>query len=284
MNIRFSAVAAIVCAFSVVGAYGADEENVAQVYEMTITVKTTQAKKGKVSASSNPFVDGADTVLYRKQSTEKWRGLVWGCSCEAVLGLWQKMPGGGVAGAVVWNTSKPYDIVLLDNMSWHVLNAIGLKGNDVECAWTIGESTDSSNAFLAFSGFGTLALATEKVDGALELNGCGSNLKSARGSVAGWIPGPFFVTAGRAAVCTFCGVSEEGTDDSLEIAEAWMYCPCSDIETLELTSVSGSWTISYNAKLSKSLMSKTSILDVYSKFPSSVKTAVAAKIAEVEAE
>ena len=282
MNIKLSiATAALVCSTAV---FGGGDEDIAQVYDISITVKTTQAKKGKLTASTNPFVAETSTVIYRKQASEKWSGLVWGCGCETSLGVWRQLPQGGVSGVVVWNTKKPYDIILLDDMSWHVLNAIGVKGNEVECAWTIGESINTSSAFLAFSGFGTISLATEKVDGSLEIIECASTLKNVRGNVAGWMQGPTLMTSGRRAVCTFCGVVEEGTEDSVEVAEAWPYCPCTDIDSTELTSVSGTWTLKLNASLSKALLSKTSILEVYKKFPASVSAAVAAKIATVSEE
>ena len=44
--------------------------------------------------------------------------------------------------------------------------------------------------------------------------------------------------------------------------------------------VSGTWTLKYNASLSKALMKNDSILAVYKKFPSNVEYAVAEKIAE----
>ena len=226
----------------------------AQVYDIKITVKTTVAVKGKLSPKKNPFVtDGSTSIIYRKQGSKTWKGVVWGCDCETVFGKWGTLPGNSevVAGAVIWNTKKPYDIILLGDMNWHVMNAIDQKGDSCECAWTIGESTDMSDAFLSFAGFGKLKLKTVKDDGNLTLDGCGSYLTSVSGNVSGWMPAPQIETPGRAAICTFCGVIDEGEDATSETAEAWNHCPCLDEGARDFTAVSGTWSIKYNASLSK---------------------------------
>lgn len=255
----------------------------AQVYEIKVTVKTTVANKGKLSPKKNPFVtDGSTGIIYRKQVSQTYKGITWGCDCETIFGVWGTLPGNSkvVAGSVIWNTKKPYDIILLDDMHWHVMNAIDKNGDKCECAWTIGESTDTSSAFLSFAGFGNLKLKTVKDDdGDLVLDGCGSYLTSVNGNASGWMPAPRIETPGRAAICTFCGVIQEGEDASSETAEAWSHCPCLDDTERDFTAVSGTWSIKYNASLSKKLASSTSILDVYKSFPASVKTAVAEKIA-----
>ena len=258
----------------------------AQVYEIKVTVKTTTAKKGRLSPSKNPFVeDGSESVIYRKQASQTWKGVVWGCDCESALGGWEVLGDGDsatVTGAVVWDTRRPYDIVLLDDMRWHVLNAIDTAGTKCEGAWTIGESTDDSSAFLSFAGFGTLKLRTSREDGRLELDGCGSYISSISGSVSGWMPAPTYETAGRAAVCTFCGVVDAGEEGRVDTAEAWNYCPCLDVGDRDFSAVTGSWSLKYSAALSQKLSKATSIVDVYSKFPASVKAAVEAKIKEVK--
>lgn len=249
----------------------AEETKSAQLYDIKITVKTTVAKNGKLSPNSNPFVYESGTVIYRTQGSRKWTGVVWGCECDAISGEWKVINelGGSVAGCVIWDGKSPNDILFMDNITWRLLNAIDTKGTKCEASWTIGNSSDVSKAFLAFSGFGTLSLA----------NGCLSYVKSLSGNVAGWMPAPAYVTKGTPMVCTFCGISDPGSSDSYESALAWDYCPCDELGDSDNTAVSGTWSLKYNASLSKKLSEKASILDVYTKFPASVKNQVAAKIA-----
>ena len=280
-------IAAFAAALFAAPAFAAEEyEAAAQVYDLTVSIKTTQAAKAKLSPKKNPFItDGTVQTVYRKQGTQKWTGVLWGCECEAVMGQWGLINGGStVAGAAIWNTKKPYDVVLVGDIAWHVLNAFDTTGAKIEGAWTIGESTDTSAAFLSFAGFGTLSLNTEKdEDKNLTLENCGSYIKSISGNVSGWMPAPFVEVTGRAARCTFCGVVDEGTEDTYETAEAWNYCPCIELDGNAVTAVSGTWTLKYNAKNSKTLKQKTSITEVY-KFPSSILPYINEKIAEVTGE
>jgi len=278
-------IAAAVAVSCVAVSHGNETLPEAQVYEVKVTVKTTVANKGVLSPKKNPFVlDGTSSIIYRKQGSQTWKGLIWGCDCETIFGIWGTLPGNNevVSGVAIWNAKKPYDIVLLDDMHWHVMNAIDQQGTKCECAWTIGESTDTSSAFLSFAGFGTLKLKTIKEEGNLVLDGCGSYINSVSGSVSGWMPAPRIETAGRAAICTFCGVIDEGEEGTSETAEAWNYCPCLGDTDRDFTAVSGSWSIKYSASLSKKLAGATSIIEVYKKFPSSVEMAIKEKIASIK--
>jgi hypothetical protein len=265
------------------GAWALDETELkaAQVYEIKITVKTTAAKKAKLSPKNNPFVDGdLDSIIYRAQASQKWNGVVWGCDCESVFGRWDviDMAAQSVSGCIIWNAKSPYTILFADDIQWRLLNAIDKKGNKCEGAWTIGDSSDESNAFLAFSGFGTIDVKAERIDGELENIGCNGYVKSISGNVAGWMPAPSHTTVGRPADCTFCGITDPGEDDAVDMSEAWIFCECGDIESVGFTAVSGTWSLKYSSSLSKKLSDDTSILNVYKKFPSTVKSALAVKI------
>ena len=267
-------------ALAVTGAslYGAEEEldtKAAQVYDIKVTVKTTVAKSGKLSPKKNPFMGDVETVVYRTQGSQTWTGVLWGCDCETLLGAWETVGGAGeiVSGVAIWNSKKPYSIIFLDDMKWRVLNAIDASGSKVECAWTIGDSSDESNAFLAFAGFGTLQV--------VKTGECRNAIKTLSGNVAGWMPAPTKTTPGNPGICTFCGGVIGATEATEDMSIAWDFCPCAEIGDPEFTAVSGTWSMKYNQKFSKSLSSKSSILDVYTKFPSNVKTAVAVKIAEI---
>ena len=273
-------IASLISIMGVHGVLALDETEfkAAQVYEIKITVKTTAARKAKLSPKNNPFVDGnLDSIIYRAQASQKWSGLVFGCGCEAVLGRWDVIDTTvqSVSGCIIWNAKSPYTILFADDIQWRLLNAIDKKGDKCEGAWTIGDSSDESNAFLAFSGFGTIDVKAKKE---LLSNECNVYVKSISGNVAGWMPAPSLTTVGRPADCTFCGITDPGEDDIVDMSEAWIFCECGDIESVDFTAVSGTWSLKYNSLLSKKLSSDTSILNVYKKFPTTVKSALAVKI------
>ena len=262
-------------------AVAADDDKAAQVYDVKVTIKTTTAKKSSISAAKNAFVPDTDTIVYRTQRSMTWEGVIWGCSCDAILGSWtvvnQSM--GIVAGCVIWEKKSPNSIIFDEDIHWRLLNAIDQTGTKCEGAWTIGDSSDTSNAFLSFAGFGTLVLSTEKSEGDLVVADCMSYVKIISGNVAGWMPAPYVTTVGKKGHCTFCS-AEEDEEDSQDYATAWNFCDCADFGDVDFTAVSGTWSIKYNSKLSKKLRNSTSILDVYKKFPQTVKASVAAKISE----
>ena len=256
------------------------DEKASQVYEITMTAKTTVAKSGTVSTKKNPFVAQNGTIVYRNQGTQKWKGLLWGCDCNSIKGSWQVVSESAksVSGCVIWNT-KSYEILFLDDMKWRLLNAIGATGKNCEGCWTIGDSSDNSNAFMAFSGFGTLVVNySSDLCESQSLN-CTSYIKSMSGNMAGWMPAPSITTAGTPGTCTFCGGGNAGTADETNVATAWDFCPCEEFGDYAFTAVSGTWTLKYNSSMSKKLKNYSSITDVAS-MPSSVKAQVLTKIAE----
>ena len=268
---------AAVAALGASAAFADDDEapeKEAQVYDIKVVVKTTAAKNAKLSVKKNPFIEEDAPVVFRAQASQTWQGVLWGCGCEAILGSWTTVGGGEVvAGVAIWNAKKPYSILFLDDMQWRLLNAIDATGRKVEAAWTIGDSGDDSNAFLAFAGFGTLQIETKAE--------CLSYIKTVSGNVSGWMPAPTITTPGKPGECTFCGGTVGQTDDEVERAVAWDFCECENMGDQEFTAVSGTWNFKYNKSLSSKLSKDTSILNVYKKFPTDIKTAIAAKIAEV---
>lgn len=259
----------------------ADSEREAQVYDLTISVKTTVAKSGKLSPKSNKFLLDEETVVYRAQGTQKWKGLVWGCDCNALAGKWQVVDAdaGSVAGCVIWNNAKPNGVLFIDDVNWRLLNAIDKKGDKCEGAWTIGNMDDDSEAFLAFAGFGSLYIDYSAAPCEDPEVNCTSYLKSMSGNVAGWMPAPSITTAGRAGSCTFCGEYDPGEESTTDAATAWNFCPCEEYADLDHTAVSGTWTLKYNSKSSKKLKANASIVDAVS-MPSNVKLAVTQKLLE----
>ena len=89
MNITAKMSAAALTALVAVASEAKVEEEysaAAQVYDLTVTAKTTIAQKGKLK-KNHPFNPTTDTVVYRKQGTRKWTGVIWGCECESILGI-----------------------------------------------------------------------------------------------------------------------------------------------------------------------------------------------------
>jgi len=272
-KLLFVGCVAVACA-----AMADEEEKSAQVYDLTITVKTTTAKSGKLSTSSNKFLTESGTVVYRTQSTSKWKGLVWGCDCNSLAGKWQLVDAdaGTVAGCVIWD-SKQNDVLFIEDLNWRLLNAIDKNGDKCEGSFTIGNMDDASEAFLAFAGFGSLSVdysASPCEDPEVH---CTSYVKQMSGNVAGWMPAPTLTTGGRTGSCTFCGTYDPGEDPTTDMATAWNFCPCEEYADLEHTAVSGSWSLKYNSKASKKLKKSATIVDVVS-LPSNVKLKVEQKM------
>lgn len=279
-------IAAVSAAFATVveaKSSGDDYTSAAQVYDLTITVKTTVAQRGKLK-KGHPFDSSTDAVTYRKQGTQKWSGLIWGCDCEALAGKWVVVDdeAGTVAGCVIWSNAKPNNVLFIDDINWRLLNAIDKKGDKCEGSWTIGDMSSDSDAFLSFAGFGTLQIVyTAQPCEDPELN-CTSYLKSMSGNVAGWMPAPSYTTGGKEGSCTFCGEYVPGEEPTEDMATAWDFCPCEEYADIEFTAVSGTWSIKYNASSSRKLKEKASIVDAV-KMPANVKSRVLDKIHDTRA-
>ena len=281
INASIAAFSAVVATVGEAKTTTIDDSPSAQVYDLTITVKTTIAQRGKLK-KNHPFESSTDAVIYRKQSTQKWAGLIWGCDCGSLAGKWQVVDddAGSVAGCVIWKASKPNNVLFIDDINWRLLNAIDKNGDKCEGSWTIGDMSDESDAFLAFAGFGTLYTAYTAIPCEDPEVNCTSYLKSMSGNVAGWMPAPSYTTAGTPGSCTFCGEYDPGEEETVDSATAWDFCPCEEYADIGFTAVSGTWSIKYNATASKKLKSSATIVDAV-KLPSNVKTSVALKILEV---
>lgn len=283
MNIKVmtTAITTLIAAAGIAKSDESVSESAAQVYNLTITVKTTAAQRGKLK-KNHPFDSSTDTVIYRKQASQKWTGLIWGCDCTTLAGKWQVIDDDvqSVAGCVIWKKTKPNDVLFLDDINWRLLNAIDKAGNKCEGSWTIGDMSDDSEAFLAFSGFGTLhtSYTTAPCEDP-EVN-CTSYLKSMSGNLAGWMPAPSYTTEeGKEGSCTFCGEYTPDEEDVVDQAIAWDFCPCENLADTEFTAVSGSWTMKYDASASRKLTENASIVQAV-KLPSNVKSRVEEKIDE----
>ena len=281
MKASIAAVSAMIATVGWAKSSTSDDTREAQVYNLTITVKTTKAERGKLK-KGHPFDASTDAVIYRKQASQKWAGLIWGCDCDSLAGKWKVVNEDAkfVSGCVIWKTTKPYDVIFLGDINWRLLNAIDKSGDKCEGSWTIGDMSEDAPTFLTFAGFGTLqTVYTVLPCEDPEIN-CTSYLKSMSGNVAGWMPAPVYITPGTDAHCYVCGDAEPGEEDTVDVATAWDFCPCEEYADIGYTAVSGTWSLKYNATASKKLMKDGATLIKTVKFPANVEKLVDDKMDE----
>ena len=206
----------------------------AQVYEMTLTLKSTVTAKGKIT----PLCDGLpddDTGLYRKQGTVRIKGLIWGCDCITIAEPQPATSATETYGYVFWNMSTGE--VLDGEYAWQLLHRIMKNLRKCEGTWNLTGDTFS----LVGGGFGTLQDKIDRECCAIE----DTIVKSMNGNVAGWMTmPPVVISKGEAEECTRCKVVA-GTDDVVAYAPAFSLCECDD--GTELTTVSGTWKLKYLA-------------------------------------
>ena len=191
----------------------------AQVWEMSLTVKTTESKAGTVKSACDAC-DGATS--YRKQASVKINGVFWGCTCDEMVGL--TGPVSENEGVFFWNATKKaafYDQAAGEyaaiTFGWDLLNRIGQKGTECEGVWNL----DIGAFKLYGAGFGTV-------------KGCddASYISSMKGNFAGtYLPG-------------------NGCKRCEQLAgNAWALCDCTDAG--DETAAYGTWTLKYNASATK---------------------------------
>lgn len=239
----------------------------AQVYEMTITLKSTVAASGKIT----PVVcdlPAQEVDLYRKQSTVKIKGLLWGCDCETIAEPEFVSSAEATYGYIFWNETSHK--VIDGEFAWQLLNRIDKKLKKAEGAWTIGSFDD--DIFLVGSGFGTVKDTVSKSTCTIS----SVILSPMSGNCAGWLSLPSSVVKkGTAEDCKKCQVVE-GTDDVIAVAPGWSLCACE--EGSERTAASGTWKLKYVTAAAKKWQkadASLSITKVYS-FPAYVKSYIEA--------
>lgn len=233
----------------------------AQVYEMTLTLKTTLTAKGKITPLCSTLPDD-DTGLYRKQGTVRIKGLFWGCDCATISDPQPATDPAATYGYVFWNQTTGK--VLDSDFGWKLLHRIMKNLKKCEGAWTM-EGGDFS--FMG-GGFGTVKDTIDKECCTIE----NAYIPSMSGNLAGWMTLPSVVVAkGKEEVCEKCKIIS-GTDDVVAVAPGFSLCECDDGS--EFTAVSGTWRLKYLAKQSTSWNKASAdlpITSVYS-FPSYVVT------------
>ena len=251
----------------------------ATVYEYKLTLNTTTCKSGK--AAKNTYLTSAlggyeagEEVVYRTPAKLTIYGVAWGCECDTALaGTWSEREvvinrKGDTTnvwdGLTFWNKKTDgflggvYNGVEIEN---DFFNRIGKKGDQVEMSFTIqnSDAATSGDFELKCAGFGTIQNGYKKDDDGVVESDCYSYIKSAKGSVAG-----FLFPEDDAFVCTFCGTEETYCD-------VWEFCECGEFADADKTVAYGTWTMKYVKAASKALQTKLYITKSYSGFTKNVK-------------
>lgn len=268
----------------------------AQVYEYKLNLKTTTCKEGK--ATKNTYwtkiqeLEAGEAISYRTKASLVLNGLTWGCTCsEALAGYWDTVCGNdnSLFGITFW--SKKTDAFLGGGydgtmFAWDFINRIGKKANEVEFSvnlipnedCTACEDTSTGNEVtpaqlavfdLKLAGMGTLTDKFTTIDD--ETTDCDSIIKSANGSVAGYISPDDGIT-----VCNYC----EEYDVPCEV---FSFCEdCCDhtadnfAPDAEKTVAFGTFTMKYNKSAAAKLAKTSKISTAYTGFSKNVKATLVA--------
>ena len=249
----------VAAAVAMTGAALAD----AQVYDYKFSLKSTTCKEGKVGRNTYytamGIAEAGEEISYRTSASVVLLGVTWGCNCEDALfqnGWNQRQLGNGQVvwdGGIFWWKKgdffgSSYNAAVI---TWDMINRIGKKGDEVELSFTLDDSNGDSAAELKAAGLGKV-----KDIGLAAGTDCeGSYIKSAKGSVAGYIaPGE--------GGCYYC-------DDV--ICDVYDFCDCMGLSDASKTVAFGTWTMKYNSSASKKLRTTAKITSSFSGFPKELK-------------
>jgi len=257
----------------------------AQVYEYKLSLTSTTCKEGTAAKNSYwtkvlGYAKG-DEISYRNKTSFTLNGLTWGCTCnEALAGQWDLtcLNPNNWFGITFWEKKADaflggvYDGAVFD---WDdgFINRIGKKCAEVEMSVQLvpGDNADPEQPFaFRLAGMGTIEDDLEYDDEDEEYLDCESVIKSAKGSVAGWITPDVGIS-----VCKYCEEYDVPCD-------AYVFCvdACCDHNIFttdaDKTVAYGTWTMKYNAGASKKLKKTAKITESYTGFSKNVKAALAA--------
>lgn len=256
-------------ASAIVAAMGLGAFADAQVYEMTLTLKTTVTKSGQVKFISCDCMDDSDSNLYRKQGTVKIKGLIWGCDCITIGEPDISSDGDSLAeqayGYIFWNetTKKPMNL----KFEWEFLNRIDKTLKKSEGTWTLTSDDDSFHVM--GSGFGTVKDTV--VDDERE----STQIVSMKGNLAGWsTPGAIVTVKATSGSCSWCN-KVAGTEEETAAASALSLCDCDEAD--ERTAANGTWSLKYSTRAAKKLADSKNPVDKITQayaFPAYVKSVI----------
>ena len=230
----------------VAGALCAGEE--AQFYEMEITLKTTKTMSGTPKQVACDCRVETNSPIYRKQSTIKIKGAIWGCGCGTLIKGIPFTTSSAPFGYFFWNVTDGKPLAV--NLTWHFCNRIEKAANKCEAVWMLESADDDVPFFLTGAGFGTLKDVTSKSPCMLVT----SYFTKFSGNCAGWVvPGAVVTTAAKAARCSWCE-KVNGTPAVVKEAKGWAICSeCGENLENPGSAASGTWKIKYNASVSKKM-------------------------------
>ena len=268
----------------VAGALCAGEE--AQFYEMEITLKTTKTMSGEPKQVACDCRVNTNSPLYRKQSTIKIKGALWGCGCGTLIKGIPFTTTSAPFGYFFWNVTDGKPLAV--RLTWHFCNRIEKTANKSEAVWMLESEDDSVPFFLTGAGFGTLKDVTSTSPCMLVT----SYFTKFNGNCAGWVvPGAVVTTAAKAGRCSWCE-KVEGTPAIVKAAKGWAICSeCGENLENPGSAASGTWKVKLNTAVSKKMTSANDattikITDFY-KFPDYVVEAMSKgdeKYAKIKAE
>jgi len=234
----------------------------AQVYDVSLTIKTTKAAQATIkSAKINPFVEVDAVLVYRTQTSITWKGLIWGCNCESIDGIWENAKytiydqttgdcDDGVActvkGCVIWDTKGKAPVYFGNGaditdpataagcgFGWTFLQMIGKDAKSLECSWDISSAGDQCGLDEVFrfvgSGFGKAKFVSssytyEDEDGKKVVVTLPYSCANNVNSISGNFAGWMaapFDDVTSTWGCSFCG---GGQTFSCSRATAWAWC------------------------------------------------------------
>ena len=217
-----------------------------QVYDMTITVKTTQCS-GKQAKNVCGVLDENDNpvfnLYYRSQVTKKIYGKFWGCGCCTIAAPAVYGDPEQDNGFMFWVDKDAFHDA---EMVWTKLQRVGKTGENVEGIFSLtlsdckidkdtGDIVVSESAWLDGAGYGTAKIDCDGED---------SYIKSMSGNVVGtWDAASESFTSG----CKYCGTEANCT--------AYTFCEscCDTSDDADKAVVFGSFTLKYNSSKTKAL-------------------------------
>ena len=227
-----------------------------EVYEMTLTIKTTACKIAKTkNLCDENIVDS-----YRVKATQTLKGLFWGCDCPTIAEpkAFETFDDFGTSdashGYVFWNKKDgtPFQTA---EFGWELFHYIDPKFSSVEGTWDLVMTDEDDNVVvdLRGAGFGQAHYSAKAEE---------EWINTMSGNVAG--------TALPSALeygCKACGEYGIG-------CAVWNFCEDCDEEDIDVPSTAyGTWSIKYNTTASTKYgkgVDRTAILSAY-KFPADVK-------------
>lgn len=256
----------------VAGALYAGEE--AQFYEMDITLKTTKTMSGTPKQISCDCRVETNSPLYRKQSTIKIKGAIWGCGCGTLEKGIPFTTTTNPFGYFFWNVTDGKPLAV--KFTWIICNRIDKTANKSEGVWMLESEDENVPFFLTGAGFGAIKDTVSKSPCMLVT----SSFSKFSGNCAGWVvPGAVVTTAATSGNCSWCE-KVEGTPAVEKAAKGWAICSeCSENLDNPGSAASGTWKIKFNSRVSKRMTSTNDssatirITDFYD-FPGYVVTAM----------